>query len=296
MIRVAPIVPDERDTPGRTQAGEPWVRWMKIGSNAGWYARGTRETKFREPTFWETVFLLCAEDGARMDTAHSVGPAMLAIGPLGLTVMSGWAQALLKAAFIAHPERYMRVMRQTVHITGAHVFSSERAASGASFGYGDEEILAEPELRDLLTLGSGPETTWKSHGKERSHLWVESCSRLLRDARFDRVQVAMLADMLPRLLSERAKELLCWPGAGVTSGWGWSVEQRMLWSITLALALYDDDQTNALVAAIVQEAPVDADASLRQIMAIASQFEDTFAQKVVATVKRAGELFKVSYG
>lgn len=294
MSRVAPISDsDERGTPARTPSGEPWVRWMKIGADTGWYARGTRELKFREPSFWEHVFLLCAEDGARMDTVHSVGPALLAIGPLGLTATSGWAQALLHTAFTAHPERYMRVMLRTIHITGTHVFLT--GASEASFCFTEDPVRAPDELRDLLTLGSGPET-WKSHGKERSHLWVESCSRLLRDARFDKHQVLMLADMLPRLLSSRAKELLCWPDSGVTSGWGWSVEQRMLWSITLALALYDDELTNSLVSAMVQEKPIDAHVSLRNIMNIASRVDDAFAQRVVSTVKRASELFKVSYG
>lgn len=280
-------------SPDRTPEGEAWVRWIRVGDQSGWVARGTRPPKFRSPGFWEQVFLLaCPTGNERMDATHALGESPLSIGPLGFTVTSGYAQGLLHACFMHHPDVYMRAMLPLINVTAVHVFESELAPGGFAFVQHGDELISAADLCEAIrpaetSLGG------RAFAKERSRLWVSKCSRLLRDARFDQRQVEHLSWMLPDLLTERSRRILLWPAHGVSDAFGWTAEQRALWATALVLALRREKEANEMVEALVLDDPIDARKSLQSIRTTATGFEDDFARDVVHTVTRASEIFKV---
>jgi hypothetical protein len=210
-----------------------WVRWATVGQHAGWYAIGTRKPQ-GERSFWEKTFALATSVGnGHLDAVHAIGPGILSVGGMGVTMASGMAQRLLRYALKREPIRWMECMAPLLADAGTL----------RVLGFTADDPLADLEL---VIRASKPQ----------AKLWVECCSRLLRDARFESVQEEFLAgeshSVLGRLsmmlgFSEvhgyyRASEPVRW------QIWDWSQEQMAVWALAIVMALSDARLTEELVA------------------------------------------------
>lgn len=217
--RVAGLADDPFDlpdgAPGKTDDGDVWLRWANVGSYAGWYAIGTRRPKAdKNSDFWTKVYGLAAAVGnGTFDSVHAIGPGILSLGGLGVTATSGFAQDLLRECLKDHPVRWMECM--------APVLTEPLALQAMGFRGHPMERLEEA-IR---------------FSKATARLWVESCSHMLRDDRFDDTQVRFLARVGPDALGEPLKERLRF--AKVRDTWAWSQEQQAVWAAALVLALAD---------------------------------------------------------
>lgn len=217
--RIAPLLDDPfalpGDAPGRTEDGAIWVRWANVGTYAGWYAVGTRaprQTGKQLPgksDFWVRVYALAAEVGnGNVDAVHAVGPGILSVGGLGVTAASGYAQALLKVCLEEQPSRWLECM--------APVMFEARVLPAAS----------SPEELEAAIRGS----------KDREKLWVECCSHMLRDERFDAAQVKFLQRISADVLGPELVKQMGFTGNPSPM---WSHEQRALWALAVVVSLAD---------------------------------------------------------
>ena len=244
------VVIDE-SAPARTEDGRPWVRWAKYGSYSGWHAVGARKPKLvGRPTFWEAVYsVACACAGGNVDQAHCCGRGVLALGGLGVTLRSGYAQLLLHSCLVSHPARFIEVMAPVLHATGVFTKVSQKSPAGIalcdSLGH---LLLTEEDMRGVITLWSDG-ATWTNAQKKRAKLWVSCCSELLRDEAMDKAQQAFAEEVMPSLLTATTKDAVKWPRRGPRDSWQYTHEQQMLWALVLVLALEDEHQTETLVCA-----------------------------------------------
>jgi hypothetical protein len=237
------------DGPARTPDGRAWVRWAKYGSYSGWYAVGARKPKLSgQPKFWEAVFsVACACAGGNVDQAHCCGRGILALGGLGVTMRSGYAQLLLHCCLLKNPVRYVEIMAPVIGATSSYTKASEKSPSGVAFHDSmGGPWWTETDLRNLVTLGSDG-TKWTKPQKERAKTWVSCCSRLLRDEAMDSAQQAFAEEVMPALLTEDTKTAINWPRQGPQDFWQFTKEQQLLWGLACVLALEDEKETESLM-------------------------------------------------
>lgn len=229
--RVAGLVDDPfdlpSDAPGRTDAGDVWLRWANVGSYAGWYAIGTRRPSAgKNSDFWTKVYALATAAGnGTVDGAHAIGPGILSLGGLGVTAASGFAQALLGECLQDHPSRWLACMAPALIESGAYPLPDPAAPGGWSFA-----VSSETAIRCT---------------KDRARTWVLCCSHMLRDDRFDDSQVRFLARIGPEVLGTVLREKLRF--AKVRDTWAWSQEQQALWAAALVLALADTEMATTVL-------------------------------------------------
>jgi hypothetical protein len=255
--------------PTKTPDGKPWVRWAKYGSYSGWYAAGSRRPVMGtgRPTFWQAVFsVACACAGGNIDQAHSCGRGVLALGGLGVTLRSGYAQLLLHSCLIAAPTRYIEIMAPVLHATGAFTKATDRSPSGIALVDADGHVLVTDEqLRHVVALGSDS-SKWTKPQKDRARLWVSCCSELLRDERMDRAQLTFAEEVMPALLTDETKSALRWPSKGMRDTWQYTPEQQLLWGIALVLGLEDEEATERLMLEALAQAVAPGEFSAEAIL------------------------------
>lgn len=210
----------------KREDGEPWVSWVRHGDTWGWCAPGelTRLEDRQAPHRMLNVFL--AYEKTAFDRVHCCGDGILAIGPLGATFASGKAQSALAQCCSYNRTLFNRIMR------------AARDATGVSMGHDlwDEDagrpLTKHRDINRALRLGADS-VKWKSKGrgqiqKDRAHLWVSSCAKLLREPAFSVPLVCAWLDTLGAAALRRF-----WPGA--KSMWYYSQERQARWATLLTL-------------------------------------------------------------
>ena len=280
------------DAPDRTPEGAPWLRWANVGNYEGWYAIGSRKPStvyLSRPTFWQKTFCICAAVGnVHMEAVHAIGPGILSLGALGVTMSSHYAPALLHYCLVANPQRYIEVMAEVMRIWGAHPRATTETSSGWAFATSEGEMLSASDL-----------VVYDDQFKDQRRVWVECCSRLLRDDSFDDVQVAFLQDFAPKLLSAQLRHALRWPTNDLPDSWSWTAEQQALWAVVIACA-FDDEVTTAQVALQARGAATSKDAVtwLREMRVAASALgvDERFEHRVIGAQRAAQDIFEVQLG
>jgi hypothetical protein len=280
-----------------TKEGEPWARWANLGSNAGWYVLGTRKPKLlEEHGFWERVWMMACEVGnGNVDATHCIGPGVLSVGGMAVTVTWGHAQALLAECLRAEPALFVRHMAPVTHATGVFLEAGDRPFSEKLRHVTRGSLVDPNELVDGIRGGAAA-TYWTSGQKRIGKLWVVCVSNLLRHDCMDAAQVAFCRGTLPELMSGALKLRISWPTNGIEDAWMFTREQQALWALAMVLTIEDLLQAETLLVAQVQTEPVDAKASLGNILAHCEgdDFARTFTARVQNTVKRVQELFEFS--
>lgn len=260
--------------PTRTEDGKAWVRWAKYGSYSGWYAAGSRKPRFvGRPTFWEAVFSVACEcAGGTVDQAHCCGRGVLALGGLGVTMRSGYAQLLLHCCLLANPGRFLEVMAPVIYECGAYIKVTDKSASGVALCSLGRLAMVEDDMRAIITAGSDSHQ-WTTAQKARAKTWVSCCSQLLRDENMDKAQMSFMEEVMPALMTDATKAAVKWPrnGNGPRDWWQYTHSQQMLWALALVLALEDEEATERLMVAAVaaqaadSEAPMGSEYVLQQV-------------------------------
>lgn len=292
------------DAPARTEDGRPWVRWAKYGSYSGWYAVGARKPKLvGKPTFWEAVYsVACACAGGNVDQAHCCGRGVLALGGLGVTMRSGYAQLLLHSCLLSNPARYVEIMSPVIRETGMYTKVTEKSPSGIALCTHGKYAMNEGQMRALVMMGSDG-ATWTTAQKKRAKVWVSCCSELLRDEAMDKAQQAFAEEVMPALLTDVTKAAIKWPPNGLAGLLGvgqYTHEQQMLWALALVLALGDEEQTERLVSAARDGAHGDEDFSAAAVLrAIAVEvnepgYDDMFRERCWMAAKSLASLLGVT--
>jgi hypothetical protein len=225
--------------PSKTEDGEPYVRWRKDTSGfSGWWARGSRGHRPSGPgTFWGHVLSAASELAhTQLDEVHVVGPGVLSLGALGVTVRSSYGAALLHECLLTDPERYICRMAGFIQKTGAYTRICPEAPSGVALADPIGPMLDEQDERHaIMQWGDGKK--WSTQQKRVAHVWVRELSRLLRDERMDAAQVAMAELLIPACLPQAAKESLGWPRSGLSDYWQYSLDQQVCWGAFLLFAM-----------------------------------------------------------
>jgi len=254
MMPKLTIVADSA-APGRRPDGEPWVRWGRSGDYSGWYAIGTRVPEQRQGLpFWQSVVVaVAALSGRRLDAAHALGPAILEMGALGVTLADGDAQLLLHRCLLAAPAWYTEVMAELFHLSGFYTKERGRSPDGGTFRVGPiavlcdhtgHALLSEDELRRLVMLGSGS-LRWTKAEKDRSRVWVAAVSKLLRHEAMDAVQAGVASELLPRLVPPRVLTSISWSG-DPGAEWQYTPERQLLWAYAMVRAALGDREMREL--------------------------------------------------
>jgi len=289
------------DGPARTKDGRPWTRWAKYGSYAGWHAVGARKPKLSgQPKFWEAVFsVACAVAGGNLDQVHCCGRGVLALGGLGVTMRSGYAQLLLHCCLINNPVRYVEVMAPVLKEVGCYTKENDKSPSGVViYGYNDLPYVTEIELRRLILSGSDG-VKWTNPQKSRAQLWVSCCSELLRDERMDAAQQSFAEEVMPALLTEDTKVAVKWPRQGPRDFWQYTKEQQLLWGLACVLALADEEETETLMVGARSLADVSegfsAEDMLRQldVQLYGGSYEQSFRDRCLAALVLLAKLMNV---
>jgi len=249
--------------PTRTEDGKAWVRWTKYGSYSGWYASGSRKPRIvGRPTFWEAVFSVACEcAGGTVDQAHCCGRGVLALGGLGVTMRSGYAQLLLHCCLLANPARYVEVMAPAIQASGAYTKVTDKSLSGVALCSRGKYAMDEAQLRAIVMAGSDS-IKWTTLQKTRAKVWVSCCSQLLRDEAMDKAQLNFIEEVTPNLITDATKTAIKWPRNGPRDWWQYTHSQQMLWALALVLALDDEEQTERLMTNAVAAQQADQDAPL----------------------------------
>jgi hypothetical protein len=292
------------DAPARTDDGRPWVRWAKYGAFSGWHAVGARKPRLvGKPTFWEAVYsVACACAGGNVDQTHCCGRGVLALGGLGVTMRSGYAQLLLHSCLLSNPARYVEIMAPVIRETGAYTKKTGKSPSGVALGVLGRYAMAEDQMRALVMMGSDG-IVWTNAQKKRAKLWVSCCSELLRDDSMDRAQHAFAEEVMPALLTVTTKEMISWPPNGLAGLLGvgqYTHEQQMLWALSLVMALEDENQTETLVSDARTAARAQDDFSAEGVLrhmqreSTGSPYEGVFWARLTAATKLLGDMMGVT--
>jgi hypothetical protein len=286
--------------PARTEDGRAWVRWAKTGAFSGWYAVGARKPKLvGRPTFWGAVHAVaCACAGGNVDQAHCCGRGVLALGGLGVTMRSGYAQLLLHCCLLANPARYVEVMAPVIRETGIYTKKTEKSPSGVALCTHGKYAMNESQMRSLVMMDSDS-ITWTTSQKKRAKVWVACCSELLRDEAMDVAQHAFAEQVMPAILTDTTKEAIKWP-KGPRDAWQYTHEQQMLWALSLVMALEDEHDTATLVCAARDgeplEDPLAAAAVLRNMQREVQDphYGDMFRNRFVTAMALLAPLMQVT--
>jgi hypothetical protein len=287
-----------KDAPVTTRSGEPWARWVNLGEQAGWYVLGTRPAKPAESydanPFWNHVFLMaCEVANGNVDAVHCIGPGVLSVGGMGVTMTWGWGQQLLRECLEEKPGWFLRTMAPVIHETGVYLDAAYTLTKLCHVQRGS--LFEEHELDGAIRGGSGG-VNWTAGRKRTARSWVVAVSKLLREERLDMAQMSFCIKALPELMSEALKLRLLWPKNEVYDAWMFTREQQALWAVAMVLTIEDALQAEKLILAQVQTEPIDAKASLRRLMANCEgeEYSRTFTMRVLKTVARVQELFGFS--
>jgi len=284
------------DGPVRTASGEPWVRWVHRGIYDGWATQGSRDAS-KKTTFWEVTFDAAVRVlGNRVDQVHCAGEGILSVGGLGVTLRSGYAQLLLHTCLVTDPAKFVDAMAPVFHATGAHTKASNKVPGGVVLA--DERgrpVTSEEGLRDLVLLGS-KSVKWTNPQKQRARIWVSSISRLLRDERMDRAQVAFAEAILPGLLDDELKALVRWPTHGAEDTWQYTREHQALWAFCLVTSIQFPELVRAIITGAMRSEPEgELRSVLARVKAKAEAGPGTFQEKpILSTLEILKEGFGVS--
>jgi len=303
--RIAPLLDEHvfrlpEDAPRLTKDGKPWVRWANAcGDYSGYYALGTRPPELvDEPSdvFWHFVVGLASEVGNGMaDAVHCVGPGVLSIGGMGVTLSSGYAQVLLGYCLEELPLHWVHAMMPVLRTSGVCVGLSDAGLRGWSLVAPElREAIATAEQLDRAVRGGSNGTQWHAVQKYRAKTWVSCVSEMLSHPGMDAAQARFCRAYVPQLMPSEARERISWPTNGIQDGWMFTDEQRALWACAMVLFIEDEQQATRLVMEHVQTEPIDAKASLRNLRDAAPdpKWTDTFRGRISNTVSRVQELFK----
>ncbi len=295
MIEVA------TEGPARTKDGRPWTRWAKYGSYSGWHAVGARKPKLSgQPKFWEAVFsVACACAGGNLDQVHCCGRGILALGGLGVTMRSGYAQLLLHCCLINNPVRYVEVMSPVLKETGCYTKENAKSPSGvALYTLFHEPLLTEASLRRFV-MSASDGIKWTNSQKAVAQLWVSCCSELLRDERMDAAQQSFAEEVMPELLTEETKAAVKWPRQGPRDFWQYTKEQQLLWGLSCVLALEDEDETERLMLAARSLSDLREDFSAEgmvnqlSVVVYEGSYEQSFRDRFAAGIGLLSKLMNV---
>jgi hypothetical protein len=307
--RIAPLLlegafelPD--NPPLVTEDGRPWVRWARVGPWSGWYTLGTRQVRTGDEDsgigFWLAVCRLASEVGnGRADACHCLGPGVLSVGGLGLTVSSGFGSALLARCLCEAPLHWMTTMAPAIHASGTYVRVSDDGVDNVVLENVEHGKLRRQEEFEGAIRGGSTGDRWSGAQKRQARVWVECVSRALAHPAMDHAQAQFCRDHLPRLMGPAAG-LIQWPSNGIQDGWMFTTEQRGMWALGMVLVIEDERQALRLFKDCVQWEPQDARASLSKMREVAGAesivYSDTFRKRVLHTVGRVQEVFHFHLG
>jgi len=297
LFDVLPL--DDRDT-RRTPEGKPWVRWEKrkgpVGW-AGWFTPGTRRLGGAS-VFWKITLNAASKSlGTFVDGAHSVGPAILSMGALGITFASGYGQLLLRECLVLEPEVFLNTMAPVL-ATGARIRSTGKSPSGvALIAPAGSLAITETEVGEVIRLGAG-NPKWTTRAEKHARIWVSAVSALLRDERMDRAQQKFASIVLPTLLSERVVLGIRWPRDGAEGTWQYTRERQALWAFAMVLGIFGRDSASLIFERVFRDATDDSDeellrALIGEIRVSRGRAGDRRARVVLGHVARG---FEVKFG
>lgn len=299
---------DLPDKPGKTETGAPWLSWANVGSYAGWYAMGSRPfdsspeyTPSKKIPFWQAVYWLACEVGnGNLDAVHCVGPAILSLGGLGVTATSGFAQGLLGECLLTAPDQFLHHMARAMCESDAYVRRDSDAPVGWSFASAPDgrRMAGAGQIGSVVSLGTPISSFWTQSQRARARVWVECCSRLLRDQAFDKAQFRFLDRHVPSLLMDRTRLAIKWPAVGARDAWHWSAEQQAVWAATMVLAIEDEKLTDMLLDSASNWPVGDATATLRAMRenVLNADYPDTFQKRVINTQAKLQKIFRIDIG
>jgi hypothetical protein len=308
--RIAPLMSEgafelPEDPPLVTEDGRPWVRWANVEPWCGWYTLGTRYYRGDEEPdtrdgFWGCVCRLAAEVGnGRADACHCLGPGVLSVGGLGLTVSSGFGVALLGRCLAEAPLHWVSCMSPVIHASGTYVRVSDGGVDSVVLENTEHGELHRQEEFEGAIRGGSTGDRWSGAQKRAARLWVEGVSRTLAHPAMDHAQAQFCRDHVPRILGPAAA-LIQWPSNGIQDGWMFTVEQRSLWALGMVLTIEDERQALHAFKDCIQWQPEDAKASLRNLRELAGResivYSETFRKRVGHTVERVQEVFHFHLG
>lgn len=292
--------------PSKTPQGETWIRWAALAAgasptHAGWYAIGTREPSFgARAGFWESVFLLAMHTvgNKTMDAAHAIGPSLLAIGGLGFTFASGYAQSLLGICLEAAPERIVATLAQLVRHAG--VYPARTGTSPRRYVlhevHGGGGMVGADLERAIRAGGDG--RAWSTTGKALAFEWVSRMG-FLRDDVFDRAQVDMCAEWLPLGLTDIVRAEIRWPRSAGRDAWQYTEEQKALWALALVLSIDDPAETERAILqarASLSLTPTNAAACLARMYEVRTDatYTERFRARLTVASDKLAELFQTT--
>lgn len=245
--------PPRGESPARTPDGRPWVSWVKLGEYQGWRA-GARPYS-AGPKFWEVVLTVASEYFATAaNSVHCLGPGILSVGVLGLTMRGGYAQKLLQQCLLTDPVRFVNVMAPVLQKTGARTKSSGKSPSSVVLvGQAGNLLTTDKDLRDVVMLGADS-VAWSSAQKTWAHLWVSSVSELLRDEAMDRAQAEVAAELLPLGLSSALAYRIRWPRHGAEDTWQYPRARQALWAFAMLWTVEDKERAEEFLLEHVESA------------------------------------------
>jgi len=275
-----------------TRKGDPWLRWARVGDYAGWYSIGERLPNFGpELSFWEAVLTLATEAGnGKLDAVHCIGPGILSVGGLGVTLVSGYAQALLAECLRADPLNWLGHMGRVIHDSGAWIAPMD---NGAVVLTKKGVALSSEDLNWAVRRGD-PNAHWLKPQKHVGKSWVTGVARMLRHPRMDQVQVEYCSEHIPKLIAPM-QTLIGWPNSGIRDGWMYTPEQRALWCVLMVGAIEDEEQLLIVARDHVEQSPRDARSSLHNIYTkmVGSSHSESFIFRMRNAVARCQDLFGI---
>lgn len=286
------------DAPGLTRTGRPYLRWANLGTESGWYAIGTREParSFGDnPDLWQVVLALGTELGnGRLDACHCIGPGVLSVGGLGVTIASGAGLDLLSWCLAVAPERLLEAFGPVTHSSGVYLVPDPQGLGpGCVLRHVEKGVLRERhELSGAVRRGPVG-GKWTGRGKAQAGLWVERMSYLLADPRCDEAQ-CRVAQSIPRLMSAELRERLHWPSNGAEDCWMWTRPQQALWAVAMVVTLDSPDAAETLLLEAVQREPENATTSLYALHEGAFGLRDRrLKNRVAKSIRRVSDIYGV---
>jgi hypothetical protein len=263
----------DEDAKMLTADGRPWLRWVNHDGVAGWYHLGTRQpARSESPGFWEVVFREAVELASwRVDSVHCIGSGILSVGGMGITLVGGYAAALLCECLLTDPIYWVQTMAGIIKDVGVYPTSLHgQATDHAECYFSEVEGAPLIHVEQMVSMVRGDDyaklgNKWSSAGKRRAKLWVESIGRLLALPTMDAAQVAFCKKHVPGMLSDRARERIGWPSGGADDCWQYTREQQALWVVVMIATMLSSDATEKMVLEHVGANPPNAKKSLLSI-------------------------------
>lgn len=294
-----PFARDATAHPTTTPSGLPWVRWARVGDNAGYIHDGSKLPGSADgaDSFVGRVIRIGAAIGnTRLDAVHCVGDGILSVGPLGFDMSDGAAIRLLAACVDLNGSKALDTLAE-VCVQSGYYFGEDNLR-----GLGGREVVAAPCSESIIRSGTvGKQARWNPNNKKRAHQWVESIARLLRDVEWKPLHPTVLDVLQRQLPTDQLHQTLGLPDVAV-SEYMYAVESRAVAAVMLALAYKHQERTTNLLTNMVGHAAVGEGQTLGEVRLMSLRFRvrqyaregaDKFGKDLQVALQVANEVFGI---